>query len=44
MLWDGDVEDEINVYVSEEFYIYSKFFMVDDCVVFCGLVNFNDRS
>lgn len=44
MPWDGDAEDEINAYVSEELYIHSKLLMADDRVVLCGSVNLNDRS
>ncbi|WZH41134.1 Phospholipase [Fusarium acuminatum] len=42
--WDGNPEDEINAFVSEELYIHSKLLIVDDRLVICGSANLNDRS
>jgi len=42
--WDGDVESELNAFVSEELYIHSKLLIADDRVVICGSANLNDRS
>lgn len=42
--WDGDPEEEIDAFVSEELYIHSKLLIADDRVVICGSANFNDRS
>ncbi|PNP76299.1 hypothetical protein FNYG_10358 [Fusarium nygamai] len=42
--WDGNPEDEINAFVSEELYIHSKLLIVDDQLVICGSANLNDRS
>ncbi|KAM0432766.1 hypothetical protein ACHAPT_004468 [Fusarium lateritium] len=42
--WDGNPEDEINAFVTEELYIHSKLLIVDDRLVICGSANLNDRS
>lgn len=42
VLWIGSFEDEFDVFVFEQFYIYIKVFIVDDQLVICGFVNFND--
>merc|ERR1712000_51451 len=42
--WDGNPEDEINSFVTEELYIHSKLLIVDDRLVICGSANLNDRS
>ncbi|RGP80419.1 hypothetical protein FLONG3_1428 [Fusarium longipes] len=42
--WEGNPEDEINAFVSEELYIHSKLLIVDDRLVICGSANLNDRS
>ncbi|KAF5673758.1 phospholipase [Fusarium heterosporum] len=42
--WDGNPEDEINAFVSEELYIHSKLLIADDRIVICGSANLNDRS
>lgn len=42
--WDGDPEDEIQAFVSEELYVHSKILIADDRVVICGSANLNDRS
>ncbi|KAF4339158.1 phospholipase d1 [Fusarium beomiforme] len=42
--WDGNPEDEIEAFVSEELYIHSKLLIVDDRLVICGSANLNDRS
>ena len=42
--WDGDPEEEINAFVSEELYVHSKLLIADDRLVICGSANLNDRS
>lgn len=42
--WEGNPEDEINAFVSEELYIHSKLLIVDDRLVIVGSANLNDRS
>ena len=42
--WDGDPEDEINAFVSEELYVHTKLLIADDRLVICGSANLNDRS
>ncbi|KAL6914069.1 hypothetical protein FSST1_011829 [Fusarium sambucinum] len=42
--WEGNPEDEINAFVSEELYIHSKLVIIDDRLVICGSANLNDRS
>lgn len=44
MCWEGDVEEEIDAYVSEQLYIHSKLLIADDRIVICGSANLNDRS
>ncbi|KAH7160840.1 putative phospholipase D [Dactylonectria macrodidyma] len=44
LTWDGNPEDEINAYVSEQLYIHTKLLIADDRVVICGSANLNDRS
>lgn len=42
--WDGNPEDEINAFVTEELYVHSKLLIADDRLVICGSANLNDRS
>ncbi|POR39491.1 Phospholipase D1 [Tolypocladium paradoxum] len=42
--WDGDPEDEIRAFVSEELYVNGKILIADDRLVICGSANINDRS
>ncbi|CAH0015527.1 unnamed protein product [Clonostachys rhizophaga] len=42
--WDGNPEDEIGAFVSEELYVHSKLLIADDRLVICGSANLNDRS
>ncbi|KAJ3520611.1 hypothetical protein NM208_g13642 [Fusarium decemcellulare] len=42
--WEGNPEDEINAFVTEELYIHSKLLIADDRLVICGSANLNDRS
>ena len=42
--WEGDVQSEMDAFVSEELYIHSKLLIVDDRRVICGSANMNDRS
>ncbi|KAM5348063.1 hypothetical protein ACJ41O_007887 [Fusarium nematophilum] len=42
--WEGNPEDEINSFVTEELYIHSKLLIADDRLVICGSANLNDRS
>lgn len=42
--WDGNPEDELNAFVSEELYVHSKLLIADDRLVICGSANLNDRS
>ncbi|KAF7558729.1 hypothetical protein G7046_g5430 [Stylonectria norvegica] len=42
--WEGEPEDEINAFVTEELYIHSKLLIADDRLVICGSANLNDRS
>lgn len=42
--WDGNPEDEIGAFVTEELYIHSKLLIADDRLVICGSANLNDRS
>ncbi|KAF7542350.1 hypothetical protein G7Z17_g11650 [Cylindrodendrum hubeiense] len=44
LTWDGNPEDEINAFVSEQLYIHSKLLIADDRLVICGSANLNDRS
>ncbi|KAL2208878.1 phospholipase D/nuclease [Sarocladium strictum] len=44
MCWDGDAEEEIDAYISEQLYIHSKFLIADDRIAICGSANLNDRS
>ena len=42
--WEGDVQSEIDAFVSEELYIHTKMCIADDRKVICGSANLNDRS
>ena len=42
--WNGNPDDEINAFVTEELYIHSKLLIADDRLVICGSANLNDRS
>ena len=42
--WDGNPEDEMDAFVSEELYIHTKILIADDRLVICGSANMNDRS
>ncbi|KAF4979874.1 hypothetical protein FZEAL_4008 [Fusarium zealandicum] len=42
--WEGNPEDEISSFVTEELYIHSKLLIADDRLVICGSANLNDRS
>ncbi|KAH7017394.1 putative phospholipase D [Ilyonectria destructans] len=44
LTWDGNPEDEINAFVSEQLYIHTKLLIVDDRLCICGSANLNDRS
>lgn len=42
--WNGDPNEELEAFVSEQLYVHSKIMIVDDKVVICGSANLNDRS
>ena len=42
--WDGDAQQELDAFVSEELYVHSKLLIADDRIVICGSANLNDRS
>jgi phospholipase D1/2 len=42
--WNGDAEQELEAFVSEQLYVHSKVLIADDRVVICGSANLNDRS
>ncbi|PUU74397.1 hypothetical protein B9Z19DRAFT_1068231 [Tuber borchii] len=42
--WEGDAQQELDAFVSEELYVHSKLLIADDRIVICGSANLNDRS
>jgi len=42
--WDGDAQQELDAFVSEELYVHTKLLIADDRIVICGSANLNDRS
>lgn len=42
--WNGDPDQELEAFVSEQLYVHSKVMIADDKVVICGSANLNDRS
>ncbi|PSR92173.1 hypothetical protein BD289DRAFT_364921 [Coniella lustricola] len=42
--WEGNEEDELDAFVSEELYIHTKCLIADDRLVIIGSANLNDRS
>ncbi|KAF8535067.1 hypothetical protein BDD12DRAFT_754061, partial [Trichophaea hybrida] len=42
--WDGNPDQEIEAFVSEELYVHSKLMIADDRIVLMGSANLNDRS
>ncbi|KAI5806943.1 hypothetical protein EDC01DRAFT_637597 [Geopyxis carbonaria] len=42
--WEGNPDEEINSFVSEELYVHSKLLIADDRIAIIGSANLNDRS
>ncbi|ELR04078.1 hypothetical protein GMDG_06580 [Pseudogymnoascus destructans 20631-21] len=42
--WEGDDQEEANLWIQEELYVHGKLLIVDDRIAICGSSNINDRS
>ncbi|KFY18822.1 hypothetical protein V491_04688 [Pseudogymnoascus sp. VKM F-3775] len=42
--WEGDEQEEANLWIQEELYVHGKLLIVDDRIAICGSSNINDRS
>ena len=42
--WEGDDQEEADLWIQEELYVHGKLLIVDDRRAICGSSNINDRS